>query len=233
VANSPLNFMVLGLILEELEEKPFSELGAAEILAGFGRGRATLTPNPDERHGVAPGAYSKWLGRMAWTEPAEPFGLALVPNAGHTGLVTAADDVMARATTLLPIGAVMVNWKDTRAGQVYARALAPDPSIPGGESMGLGFQLGRYGPKSYGWDSPHGSSVWMLPDQLGYVIYLSNEDHPKDDPDRTDSPREKALTLLGKALGWPRPLVDTAGENQDASSLLEQASPTVPDNADD
>lgn len=68
--------------------------------------------------------------------------------------------------------------------------------------MGLGYQLGRFGEGSFGWDSPHGSSFWALPGQMAVIVFLSNQDHPGGVGSGEGDPREIVLPLLANAAGW-------------------------------
>lgn len=220
VQHSPLNFLLLGLILESSYEQRYQEVAQPYIETFFGGGLASLSQFRTSLKIIAPGEYNPWLRRMAWAEPDEPLGLFLRPNAGHTGLTVEAADVREQCKNLMSIASIHVNYEDPSSTDTLSLAFHPDPSIPGGETMGLGFQLGRFGPKSFGWDSPTGSSFWILPEKFGYVIYLSNPWHPERPGEDWEDPREVALSLLEKSLLPVGPGVDTLPAKEDASGSL-------------
>jgi CubicO group peptidase (beta-lactamase class C family) len=206
VEKSPLNFLLLGLIVEELQGARLSEV--ADQWQIFGEGRQIFENMDTRRQFIAPNNYDKWLGRLAWAEPSEPFGQALYPNAGHTGVVGSSDALGAVASQLLLIRSLSVS--NGKAMSDLGRAFLPTEGVEGGSSMGLGYELGRFGQGSFGWDSPRGCSLWVIPQRDAFVVYLSNHDHPNGVPADFVDPREKVFTLLDKALReLPSPAVDT------------------------
>lgn len=210
VVPNPANFLLLGLVMEKVHGKPFSQLASERVFRLLEGTTAQLKVADDRRANLAPGVYSRFLGRMAWGEAVDSAGLLLQPDAGHTGLVLSADHAADMARMLMTMSALNLS-PDGKALTAIGEAFQPDPSIPGGEKMGLGYELGRFGPGSFGWDSPAGCSLWMLPRQQGFVVYLSNADHPKG-PRETD-PRDKALPALVRSLlpATPAP-IDTAAQ---------------------
>lgn len=220
VEKSPLNFLLLGLVLEEARAMPFSQIAARGFNARFAHGTATLEIVSDDRKNVAPGAYDEWLGRMEWGDPIDPYDAFLGADSPHTGLIASADEVAEPVKKLMALATFMVDWQDPATTDTFSLMFQGDPQVEGGAAMGLGYELGRFGPKSFGWDSPHGHGIWVLPEQIGFIIYLSNTDHPR--PRRgKEEVRAEVLPLLAKALGWPRSLIDTAGENPEPSSSRE------------
>ena len=218
VHRSPANFLLLGLAMEKIHGKPYSELANERVFRLLQESTAKLKIGDTNRAGLAPGIYSPFLGRMAWGEATDSAGQLLDSNAGHNGLVLSADHAADMARMLMTMAALNVG-KDGKALTVIGEAFQPDPSIPGGEKMGLGYQVGRFGPTSFGWDSPAGSSFWMLPAQQGFVVYLSNADHPKG-PGPKD-PRDVALPALVRSLlPMPPAPIDTAGRNAKVSPAV-------------
>ena len=223
VQKSSLNFLLLGLVLERVEGVSFSERAARMLEMNFGSGLSSLKLDADKRHLVAPGEYNSWLGRMAWGEPAEPFGLYLAPDAGHTGLTVNADEIKFQCKNLMTAASLPVALPDFPTTEVMSLALSGDPELEGGKKMGLGFEIGRFGPKSFGWDSPHGSSFWVLPDRYAYIVYLSNPWHPKRPAETRADPRDKVLPLLAESLLPVSSPVDIEEINPDPPLSRERA----------
>ncbi len=228
VRKSPLNFLVLGLIAERAGGKPLETQAQESFPLYFRDGLLTYRANPARRQYIAPGEYSSAIGRLAWAEPTDPFGIHKVPNAGHTGLIASADEISVPARALLAMAEVRLKAADFFTTGPLVEVLLPDRNISGGESMGLGYEVGRFGPTSFGWDSPAGCSIWLLPEQRGFIVYLSNRDHPAGvGVDRPD-PRDVALPLLARALGWVGSPVDTPSEGLHPNEPLPTRPPDSP-----
>ncbi len=220
VQPSVLNMALLGKILEKVYDKPLSELATEKLHRPIGMVQSTMTLPVTWRAHTAPGAYSNFLGRLAWGEPDDQLGALLTPNAGHTGLITTADDLATMARVLLFLKSQSGNAEsevsqvseksllgdDSPTGQIMSltsvlnQMLTPDNSTKGGDTMGLGFKLGKFGEGSFGWDSQTGSSFWILPEENAFIIFLSNMDHPDGKPNRGVTSRQEILNLLAEAL---------------------------------
>jgi CubicO group peptidase (beta-lactamase class C family) len=213
---SPLNVILLGLIVEKLEGKPFSEVAEAQIIGKFDLNPSRLGIEPDKRQVLAPGGYSPLLGRMAWGEAPDRIGMILGNDSPHRGFMTYSDSLGNLAKTTTPILALYTlpgSENFTPLGPLFK----PSSQAKGGESMAAGFSVGRFGPRSYGWDAKGGSSVWILPEKMAYIIFLSNFNHPNGPrPGRVD-PRDQVLPLLAEALKPVSPPVDTAPANPQPS----------------
>lgn len=211
---SAANFLVLGLAMERVHGKGYSELAAEKVFRLLRDSTAVLEVDDIARADLAPGIYSDFLGRMAWGEATDSAGFLLGPDAGHTGLVLSADHAAEMARMLMTMAALNVG-PDGKPLTVVGEAFVASDAATGETAMGLGYMVGRFGPGSFGWDSPTGSSIWILPRQQGFVVYLSNADHPKG-PSAAD-PREKALPAFVRSLKIPGPApIDTARGPGDA-----------------
>ncbi len=196
---SALNYTVLGMMLEEATGETLRrqavELFGDQVRQGEDDPVVALAAADRHRHSIAPGRYSSRLRRMVWAEPEEPVAELLSPHAGHWGLIASADAVSGLVARSLVAGAIFEGWA--------RRTSVP---IEGEDTlrMGPGVMSGRFGRDSFGWDSPHGSSVWVLPSERAYIIFLSNADHPHGLDPEAEDPRDVILPLLAEALGWQK-----------------------------
>lgn len=223
VQKSPLNFLLLGLILEKVNGKPLSDQLHEKVETYFGGGITSTVLRTDFRCQMAPGAYHPKLGgRMAWGDEIEPVGDFLTPNAGHTGLILDTDGLsdFCKVVMTASVMGVLPDQAGPETADILAQAFSPDPTINGGDKMGLGIELGRFGDKSFGWDSPHGYSFWVLPEQFAYVLFLSNWDHPSGKHEGNIELRDKTLSLLAQSTGWNTSAVDTGESKNDPASAL-------------
>ncbi|CAN5292286.1 hypothetical protein BH09SUM1_BH09SUM1_08780 [soil metagenome] len=210
---SDVNYFLLARAIEKVQGEPFSTTVQRDIFAFLGMGSALLGDVGDRRQLIAPGRYSNSLRRMVWAEQEGALAGAFGAEAGHAGAYCSADDLSGEARALLALAALNPSTETTTS--TLALALLPR----GGEPVSMGFRHGRFGARSFGWDSPAGSSFWVLPEAMGFIIFLSNADHPNGnrkpgDPDV----RDEALPLLARSLGWKGDGVDTGPQGADSSS---------------
>lgn len=199
---SRLNHLVAGLILERLRGRYYSEIFQEGIVERFHLPLTSQGIAPADRQFLAPGAYSKRWDYLLWGEVDEPVVQPLGIDTAYAGMVSTADEVATIATVLLyQAGSAPVIVETEQLPPVY-RSFRPDSTIENGASMGLGYKLGRFGEGSFGWDSPHGSSFWVLPAQMAVIVFLSNQDHPNGVESIEADPRERVLALLAEAAGW-------------------------------
>lgn len=222
---SPLNTILLGMVLEHVEKKRFTEIVEERLIEPFEMNPSTMQLAPEKRHAVAPGGYSAFLGRMAWAEPTDRISRALYPDTAHTGFITFSDALANELKAIVPVVSLysLPGSEDTPMGRFFQ----PQAGLRGGENMAMGFAVGRLGPRSYGWDAKGGCSVWLIPEKMAFIIYLSNYDHPQGLENRRDDPRDKVLPLLDAALLPLPPPVDTSTTNaQPQSAKQEEAQPS-------
>ncbi len=196
---SALNYAVLGMLVEEVTGESLRdmavELFGDEAQRGAEDPLIALAAADGLRHSIAPGRYSERLRRMVWAEPDEPVAELLTPHAGHWGLITSADALAAMVSRSIMASAIFEGW---------ARRMSVPMVGESAPRMGPGVMSGRFGPDSFGWDSPTGSSVWALPSERAYIIFLSNMDHPDGVDPEADDPRDVILPLLAEAIGWQK-----------------------------
>ncbi len=200
VIKSPMNFALLGLVVEKVQGKSLNDL-LRETIPRFIEMPLTALDIPDQqRFEVPPGAYDENLGRMVWAEPDDPLGIFLEPNAGHTGLVCSAEDLRNLSIMTQKLYSLEKFTSKYLPPGPIGMAMKPAPNLPGGEHMGLGIEVGKYGKESFGWDSPRGCSFWILPEKSAAIIFMSNPDHPNGIPADWNDPRPEVLSLLYESL---------------------------------
>ena len=214
-----VNMAILGLMIEQVEGRRLDVLARERLYGPFEMATTTMMPTMGTRMNTATSAFSAELDRFAWAEPADPMGRALEGHAGHTGLLTCADDV----ANLLKLALAMRQTSTIFFGRAsIPAAFRPSEGLEGGETMGLGVRLGRFGRKSFGWDSSTGSSLWVLPEHNGMLLILTNADHPNGMKPEARPALDRAAVLLAEALGWSSAPIDTPGP----LGILPTAAPT-------
>lgn len=201
---SPLNFLLLGLIVEQAREAPLSVQFSTAIYTFLQVEMASMTLPANRRQFVAPDHYSERLGRLAWMEPIDPFGEWLAPDAGHVGLTAPAESFSILGKALLTFSKIDAAANNFGLPSYLDTVRRADPLLRDGERMGLGVKYGLLGEESIGWDSPFGSSFWVLPGQDAFIVYLSNPMHPDGIQPGWVDPRDRVLPLLAEALAKGR-----------------------------
>lgn len=201
---SNLNWFLLARILEVKREQSFAKLATEKVLDAMQTQVATLDLPTDRLGSLAPGHYSRELGYMVWGDAVDPLARLWGTDCGFWGLKTIALD----AEAMLRLSLTLARLSLPREGQdvapenlpALARAITSAPGVRGGEQMGLGFMVGKYGYGSFGWDAAEGSSFWVLTRENAMLIYLSNPTHPNGIPEDFVDPRDLALRLLARSL---------------------------------
>lgn len=198
---SALNFLLLGLVLEQLHGDPVQHLFAHQIGEPLGMANTTVPFPATWRQRAAPGPYSTWHGHMVWAEASEPSAAMLGASAGHGGVVSTADDVGLMAKLLLAANGDGVD--DFISTETMRLSLQPCGKREGGDGVGLGWQLGGFGEGSFGWADDHtGSALWIVPSRNLFVVFLSNANHPQAQPPADVARRRDAfLKRLREAIG--------------------------------
>ncbi len=178
-------FVVLGLALERLAQKPLDVLVAERVLVPLSMSRAGYArPDAPFVGDVAPTEYAATDdGRTLHGRVCEPLARALGDVAGNTGLFACIDDVarFARAWLGHAPGAVplfdpaITSWFQRPVDPIRlgTTGLAWDTRSPEGYTV-----AGRaLGPRSFGHTGASGCSLWMDPDDGTWVALLTNAIH--------------------------------------------------------
>ncbi|MBI1292980.1 serine hydrolase [bacterium] len=219
---SPADWILLGLILESVEQRPFRELAQEGFIDYLQLQTAAWGIQPDKRFTLAPGGKTPLFRHMAWGDPRDSFAQVLGTPSPHWGLTMSADDfsTVVRLLMALSVANQGVAWKD--APPASRLVIAP----PEGH-YNYAFRTGEYGTTSFGWDSEWGTSVWILPEKLGFVLLMTNDDHPTGETGKSLALRREAIGLLVQSLDakWSATGVDSPGSAADASPPSKPTSP--------
>lgn len=198
---SALNFLLLGLVLEQLQGEPVQSLFERRVGEPLGMVNTAVPFPATWRQRAAPGPYSDWHGRMVWAEASEPSAAVLGPSAGNGGVISTADDVGLMAKLLLVANTAGVD--DFLSTETMRLSLQPCTRRDGGENVGLGWRLNGFGEGSFGWaDDRTGSALWIVPSRNLFVVVLSNANHPMTKPAADVARRRDAFLLkLREAIG--------------------------------
>ncbi|MCC5875742.1 MAG: beta-lactamase family protein [Candidatus Sumerlaeia bacterium] len=205
VIPSRLNHLLAGLILEEVKAKQLKDIIDEEIITRFQLPTAQMGIISQERAQLAPGRFSERWDRFLWGETDEPIVQALGLDSAWAGLVINADEVAAIAGGLLLLSLSAPEDVEVKNLPALYQAFRTDPSITGGERMGLGYEIGRFTPKSFGWNSVAGPGFWVLPEHQALVVFLSNMDHVSGRSEEQQELRAKVLELLVRAAEQDAP----------------------------
>lgn len=173
---SGINFLLLGLMLEETLGKPVHRFAKEHYLHPLGMVNTTCDLPAQLRTRCAAGSMSDWHGRMVWGEAEDPGAFILGFSAGHGGLISGPDDlgIFARAM----IHSWNIGIDDFATTGTMRLATRPDMNVLRGENQGLGWQLNGFGAGSFGWVAENGSALWIDPKRQIFVVVLANAHHP-------------------------------------------------------
>lgn len=197
---SRYNHLLLGIVLEHRYALPVTRLAEEELFQPFGMMNTTYRLPATWRAETAAGPIVNWRGHMAWGETTDALTAAFGESGGSGNLVSSADDLADFSSRLLGTG-VLLEPLLTTATLAMIRVPNEDS-----ERFGLGFGLGGFGAGSVGLDAAEGCSLWMLPEENAFLIFLSNFDHPKPPPMGARDPRTLLFPKLREALAeFPTP----------------------------
>lgn len=185
-----LDFMLLGLVVEEVTKSPFEEYCAEHIFQPLGMdltGFRSLVNSEsaiegERARGIAATEECPWRQRVLWGSVHDPNAYAMGGVAGHAGLFGPVDDVMKFAQTVLDV------WHG-RSDQLPRQALydfTRRQNVPPGSDWALGWDTptegnssaGRYfSTQSVGHLGFTGTSLWIDLEQEAIVVMLTNRIH--------------------------------------------------------
>jgi CubicO group peptidase (beta-lactamase class C family) len=225
VIRSPLNFLLLSLVLESIEGAPVRDAAMESLFTPLML-RNTVGDLPlGWRSKTAAGPYCPLYERMMWGEPTDPAARLLGPSAGYAGLVSNADDIATIVRLLMKAHSEGIDG--FVSDETMALCTSPDERLEGGAHMGLGWELGRIGDGSFGWDASNGCSIWMNPRTGRFLVVLTNLDHPSAEltPEQK-AVHEKAFGLLVDSLEHRTRSVDATMPPEDMDPVM-RATQTV------
>lgn len=199
---SDLGFMLLGFVLED----------RAPLQARFDALRAQmgivddLQFHPPEiwRKRIAPTSVDAWRGRLLVGEVEDENAFALGGAAGHSGLFGTAGALGAYARHVLQVldGRAGAFRRDTLVTFITrrqdvpgsSRALAWDTMLP---TSSCGHLMSA---RAFGHTGFTGTSLWIDPDRMVYVVFLTNRVHPTRENQKIAAVRPAVHDAVMKAL---------------------------------
>ncbi|MDP9366656.1 MAG: beta-lactamase family protein [Chloroflexota bacterium] len=176
------NFIVLGMLIEQVDGHPLDRAIAARILRPLGLDQTGYGPPGASTPGVAATEDESYVGRgMVWGEAHDENAWSLGGVAGHAGLFGSARDLSIFGQAYLnggAFGAFMLLKPDTVAEMTRNQ-------IGRLGSRGLGWQLNAphymgslASPETYGHTGFTGTSIVVDPRRDLVVVLLTNRVHP-------------------------------------------------------
>lgn len=181
---SDLGFLLLGFILEDLQQRSLDQQFAA-LRDRWELGEIQYRPDPDWRARTAPTGLDAWRGRVLVGEVHDRNAWVLGGVAGHAGLFGTAKAVGALARRWLE------GWRAqpsrTSVPHVLARLFSARGDVPG-SSRALGWDTmlptsscgTLMNTEAFGHTGFTGTSLWIDPRRDLYAVLLTNRVHPTD-----------------------------------------------------
>jgi CubicO group peptidase (beta-lactamase class C family) len=179
-----LGFILLGLLLETVEQTPLDRQFTAFADAALGPIELGFGVRPSWRGRVVPTSIDPWRGRVIVAHVHDGNAAALGGAAGHAGLFGTAAAVGAFARWFLAL------WRGSgtpwrAVTTAVATRFATRGHVPG-SSRALGWDTmlptsscgTRLSPRAIGHTGFTGTSLWLDPDRDLYVVCLTNRVYP-------------------------------------------------------
>jgi uncharacterized protein YbbC (DUF1343 family)/CubicO group peptidase (beta-lactamase class C family) len=210
---SDINFFLLGDIVRRVSGERLDQYARARIFEPLGMTETTFLPPESWRPRIAP---TEACAPLAWPCAAGmPFLRGVVHDptsrrmdgvAGHAGLFSTAADLarfcrmllgdgrLGAARILSPATVARMTSPSTPPAMHAVRGLGWDIDSSFSSNRGELFPIGSYGHTGF-----TGTSLWLDPGSMSYVIFLSNRVHPDGKGDVT-ALRAKVATVAAAAL---------------------------------
>jgi CubicO group peptidase (beta-lactamase class C family) len=179
---SDIGFIVLGLLVEKVSERPLDEFARENIFEPLGMNETAYLPGEPLRKRAAPA--DKRDGEWLIGEVHDPRAARLGGVAGHAGVFSTADDLAKYAQAML-------NRDRHAERQLFAeetwQQMTRPRDLPGRGQRGLGWDIktgystnrgGKLSAVAFGHGGFTGTSLWIDPQDDLIVIFLSNRLHP-------------------------------------------------------
>lgn len=176
---SDINFEALGFLVENITGQSLSEYTSDHIFQPLGMKDTRFLPPQDWIARIAPTEYDEH-GRMLRGVVHDPTARRMGGVAGHAGLFSTADDLARYAEDVLRnhriLSAVAMDKMSTPQQPATAatlRGLGWDIDSPFSTNRGELLPVGSFGHTGF-----TGTSIWLDPITVTYVILLTNAVHP-------------------------------------------------------
>ncbi len=215
---SDINFLLLGEIARRLISEPYTDFLRSKIFAPLGMNETRFLPPAALVRRIAP--TEKVKGRILRGVVHDTTARYMNGIAGHAGLFTTADDLArfceailgggerngTRVFTELAIG--KFTTPQSPPNQAILRGIGWDIDSPFSANRGELFPLGSFGHTGY-----TGTSIWMDPVSLTYIVLLTNSVHPRVRP-AANSLRGRIATSVAAGMGLRSPGIVVTGYNE-------------------
>jgi CubicO group peptidase (beta-lactamase class C family) len=188
VVYSDLGFILLGVAIERLADRPLAEVLEDLVIAPLGLAVTRYCPPAEMRASIACTERDSWRGRLLQGEVHDENCWSMGGVSGHAGLFATASDVA-------DLGELYRRSGATDAAQILSRHAAllatSECARSADERRGLGWALKtpavqssgiRFGPDSFGHTGYTGTSLWVDPGRAVTVALLTNRVYFSRDP---------------------------------------------------
>jgi len=185
VIYSDLNFILLGLALEEVGGGNLEQLAREHVFDPLGMANTGFKPEPEVKQRIAPTEDSPIRGEVIRGEVHDQNCYALGGVSGHAGLFSTAEDLGRFSGALLNGGSLDGN---RILGEATVNLLSRNFTKGAGDRRTLGWQLqgeeaetsgDLLSPESFGHTGFTGGSIWLDPANGLATVFLSNRVHPE------------------------------------------------------
>jgi CubicO group peptidase (beta-lactamase class C family) len=185
-----LDFIVLGAVIEAVTRRPLDEVAAERIFRPLGMRDTFFVRTGDGEPGlpeavrrrVAASENCPWRGRIVWGEVHDPNASVMGGVAGHAGLFSTADDVMAFAQTIVDVW----HGRSERLPRELLKAFLTRQHLPQDSDWALGWDTPTRGASSSGKHFSEtsvghlgftGTSLWIDLESEAIIVMLTNRVH--------------------------------------------------------
>lgn len=188
------DFELLAQSLAADFQAPLKTVFFEQVVLPIGMMNTISDKVPDTwRQDVAPGGLTPFHDRYAWGEAYSPSAFLEKENSVGGGLFSTADDLGVYARFWMK--SYHMGASDAFSTETIQLTLKPQ-GIQGGSVYGLGWQLGEFGEKSFGWTGPDGRAFWIDPEANVFCVILTNPEHlGNEDVDFTEFTRSLVARL--------------------------------------
>jgi CubicO group peptidase (beta-lactamase class C family) len=185
-----LDFITLGAVVEAVTRRPLDEVAAERVFAPLGlrdsffvRTGDGVPALPDSlRRRIAATENCPWRGRIVWGEVHDPNASVMGGVAGHAGLFSTADDVMAFAQAIVDVW----HGRSEALPREILRSFLVRQRLPQDSDWALGWDTPTRGASSSGKHFSEqsvghlgftGTSLWIDLEREAIVVMLTNRVH--------------------------------------------------------
>ena len=181
---SPINYILLGKVVEKISEQSLDKYAQKYIFKPLGLINSHFNPHPRLWPMIAPNQIVK-NKKLLHGQAHDPYAYFMDGISGHAGLFSTVDDIAILCQLILNKGwyAKTRLLSELSITQMTSTA----PNLPPMEQFGLGWDIhtknsfprGKFfSMRSFGHTGSTGVSIWIDPLDKLFVIFLSNQHHP-------------------------------------------------------